>query len=220
MKRTLPLVLAGAGLLILAAAGLRAVFAPGPVRALGNCDATDGEMDASEQQMLDLVNQARAAGGFSPLVHSPTLGRAAAWKSGDPSAGGTGFSHTDSLGRDPFRRMADCGYARGGGENIAYGNTSPQGIFGMWMASPGHKAAILMPSFKAVGIGRRGVYWTMDFGYAVESGTPPPATVPTQPPPTATPTRTPTPSPAPLPTQTVVPQQYWRVALPMVGNGN
>lgn len=214
MRRLLPFALAAVGLLALAATGWQLT---GHASAAGPCDAADADLDASEQQMLQLVNGARAAQGLGALVPSATLNRAAAWKSGDPSAGSGGFSHTDSLGRNPFVRMADCGYVGGGGENIAVGTSDAATIFGMWMESPGHRQAILTPSFKAIGIGRRTVYWTMDFGYNIESGggtapqpatTVPPTSTPIAPSPTATATA--------IPTQT--PRPVFRLVLPMLGS--
>jgi uncharacterized protein YkwD len=158
--------------------------------ALSNCDTTEAGITAAEQQMLTLINGARASAGVPALKLSPNLNRAAAWKSADPSATGSGgfpFSHTDSLGRGPYTRAPDCGYAAGAAENIAYGSTDPLTIFNMWMASSGHRANILMASYVVIGIGQHGTAWTTDFGYIDDSGAtaPPPATA-TQPAATAT----------------------------------
>lgn len=160
--------------------------------ALTNCDTTEAGITAAEQQMLTLINGARASAGVQALKLSPNLNRAAAWKSADPSATGSGgfpFSHTDSLGRSPYTRAPDCGYATGAAENIAYGSTDALTIFNMWMASSGHRANILMASYVVIGIGQHGTAWTTDFGYIDDSGAsasaPPPATA-TQPASTAT----------------------------------
>src|SRR5512138_2556873 len=121
-----------------------------PARALTNCDTSEDAVNAAEQQMLDLINQARSQTGLGALKFSPALNRAAAWKSADgPSNGlGGGFSHTDSLGRTHLVRFRDCGYPYGGGENVAYGSTTDQTIFDIWMASPGHRANILLPGYR------------------------------------------------------------------------
>ena len=192
--------LGAAGLLL--GAGTRAV-------AIANCDTNTAALDSTEQQMLDLMNAARLADGKGPLVPAAALNRAAAWKSEDGPK--TGLSHTDSRDRDPFVRMADCGYTSGGlGENVGVGSsgTSATAMFNAFMASEDHRAAILEPRGKAVGVGRAGGHWTLNFGTIVDSGAPTPDT----PAATATPTRTATPTPAPAP-------KLYRVQIPMVGAG-
>jgi uncharacterized protein YkwD len=83
------------------------------------------------------------------------------------------FSHTDSLGRDPFMRMAAFGYnyPHTAGENIAAGMDSAQAAFTAWKNSPGHNANMLGSGYTVIGIGRAynssstyGWYWTTDFG--------------------------------------------------------
>ena len=160
------------------------------VSALTNCTTSEDGMNAAEEQMLVLINGARASAGLTSLKLSPNLNRAAAWKSADNGSNGlgAGFSHTDSLGRTPVQRAQDCGYATGAAENIAYGSTGAETIFGMWMGSAGHKQNILYPTYKVIGIGQHGSAWTTDFGSVDDSGatSPPPAT--------ATPTKTATPT--------------------------
>ncbi|MEP7215228.1 MAG: CAP domain-containing protein [Anaerolineaceae bacterium] len=189
--------------------------------ALTNCTTSEDGINAAEQQMLTLINGARAAAGLNTLKLSPNLNRASAWKSADSGSNGlgTGFSHTDSLGRAPTARAQDCGYASQAAENIAYGSTSPDVIFGMWMGSSGHKANILTASYKVIGIGQHGSAWTTDFGFLDDSGSVTPATnTPTSAPPatstgaaaaptstaipasTSTPTRTPAAPATPAPT--------------------
>ena len=231
MSRLLPAALGGAGLLAILLAALQALPAH-PARALVNCDVPSGiEMDSVEQQVLTLVNQARGQQNppLPPLAANTALNRAAAWMARDMTTR-TALSHTDSTGRDPFQRMKDCGYGRTGGENIGAGSASgglnsANTIFNAWMASPGHRQAILYPTFTEVGIAyadaNGGRYWAMDFGYgSTTSGgggggtsgvvtSTPTATPSTAP--SATPTRTPTPAPTAIPTP-----QTWRLVLPMV----
>lgn len=197
-------------------------------KALTNCDTTEAGITAAEQQMLTLINGARAASGLQALKLSPNLNRAAAWKSADRSAYATSindplFSHTDSLGRDPIsyspkNRPIDCGYAAGAAENIAFGSTNPQTIFNEWMASPGHRRNIngtrlngtidpfyynYSKNYKVIGIGQHGTAWTTDFGNADDSGaTAPPSAAPTQPTQRATSTPLATPSATATPTAT------------------
>lgn len=54
-----------------------------------------------------------------------------------------------------------------GGENIAYGQRSPQEVVTAWMNSPGHRANILSNKFNKLGVGVHEVngtiYWTQLF---------------------------------------------------------
>ncbi|MEP6872041.1 MAG: CAP domain-containing protein [Anaerolineaceae bacterium] len=179
--------------------------------ALTNCTTAEDGINAAEQQMLTLINGARAAAGLGDLKFSPNLNRAAAWKSADSGSNGlgSGFSHTDSLGRGPTARAQDCGYASQAAENISYGSTSAQAAFDLWMGSTLHRANILMASYKVIGIGQHASAWTTDFGYLDDSGatamaTNTPTTTPVAPATsagsTATPTRTPSATPSPVPT--------------------
>lgn len=166
------------------------------VSALTNCTTSEDGMNAAEEQMLVLINGARASAGLTSLKLSPNLNRAAAWKSADNGSNGlgAGFSHTDSLGRTPVQRAQDCGYATGAAENIAYGSTGAETIFGMWMGSAGHKQNILYPTYKVIGIGQHGSAWTTDFGFVDDSGAAPATAKPT-----STATRVPTATPSPTP---------------------
>jgi uncharacterized protein YkwD len=199
-----------AGLLLMALALSAAAswisLAPRAARAVTDCETASNGLDSQELEMLSLVNAARAQAGAAPLAVSPNLNRAAAWKSEDPSATGSNgvpFDHTDSLGRSPFERAVDCGYPTGAAENIAYGYPSAQATLTAWMGSPGHRANILNASYVAIGVGRSGSAWTLNFGFVDDSGSPPPqpAATNTPTPTTAAPTNTPVPTNTPIPAQ-------------------
>lgn len=170
----------------LCAGGLLAGAGPRAARALTNCETATAVLSPAETQMLTLINEARALDGKGSLAPSAALNRAAAWKSEDGPK--TGLSHTDLLGRSPFKRMPDCGYTNSGlAENVGAGIASTTAMFNAFMASPGHRAAILMAGAKAAGIGYAGGHWTIDFGTIVDSGVggsappaPPPAPKPPQ----------------------------------------
>lgn len=190
------LVLAAAGPLLLAGAVLG--WGPGggstPALALTNCSTSTQALDAAEQELLRLINEFRAQNGVAPLKPSPNLSRAAAWMSEDMAAKGY-FDHTDSLGRSPFQRVRDCGYASSGaGENLAIASSAQQ-AFNLFVNSPyGHRENMLRTMWVVAGIGRAGPYWSVVFGNVDDSG----QAWDTQPPPqpTATPTPTPTAPPA------------------------
>ncbi|PPK68902.1 CAP domain-containing protein [Actinokineospora auranticolor] len=123
-----------------------------------------------EQQVLDIVNARRAEAGCGPLRWNDKLATAARKHSQDMAVRGY-FDHTSPDGRTPWDRMRAEGYTKGGGENIAAGQATPDAVMTGWMNSSGHRANILNCSFGELGVGvyRGGsyrIYWTQAFGYA------------------------------------------------------
>jgi len=179
-------------------------------------------LSADEQAFANLINSYRQANGLGTLSIDSSIQDAARWMSQDMGAKNY-FSHTDSLGRDPFQRMADFGYNYNTwkGENLAAGYSTAQAAFDAWKASAGHNANMLNPNYKVMGIAMvytagssYGWYWTNDFGGFVPNPSPPPQQTPTVTPsrtttPTATGTRTATPTATPprtpTPTRTATP---------------
>lgn len=179
-------------------------------------------LDAEEQAFLTLINDYRQANGLGPLSFNTELNNASEWMSNDMAANnywpdaaycaqfGLG-AHCDSLGRDPFQRMADFGYNYNTwkGENLAAGVDTAQGALALWKNSPGHNANMLNGNFNVIGIARVygegaafGWYWTTDFG---GQGSPPPPPEPAETPPAPTPEPPPPPTPEPTPEPTPVP---------------
>ncbi len=79
-----------------------------------------------------------------------------------------GYGHT-ACGRAFDYWLRSGGYAgRCDAENIAEGQKSPREVFGSWMNSPGHRANILNPSYRDVGVaalaGAGGELWVMELG--------------------------------------------------------
>ena len=152
-------------------------------------------LDAEEAALCTMINNYRATNGLGALMVSPTLTNAAEWYSNDMASKNYWYSnHTDSLGRDPFKRMADFGYTFNTykGENIAAGYAAAADTFNQWKNSPGHNANMLNANYKAIGIGKGSNtastyrhYWTNDFGGVVDSGSVPcPGSTTPPPPPT------------------------------------
>ena len=122
--------------------------------------------------LLDLVNQARASArtcgstayaAAAPLRLDASLPRAAQLHSMDMEAHGT-MSHTGSDGSTLADRVDAQGYAWSRiGEDIAAGFGSASSVMKAWLASPGHCANIMNPSFRDLGTGVQGTYWTLDF---------------------------------------------------------
>ncbi|MGZ3700000.1 MAG: CAP domain-containing protein, partial [Bdellovibrionota bacterium] len=93
-------------------------------------------LDAEESAFVGLINDYRAQNGAPALQVSAGLTASSHWLSTDMAAKNY-FSHTDSLGRDPFTRMDDFNYPSTGyrGENIAAGNATAQATFDQWKSS-------------------------------------------------------------------------------------
>jgi uncharacterized protein YkwD len=105
-----------------------------------------------ESQMLDLVNEERAANGLPPLAPDPELTEVARRHSADMFARGY-FAHDTPEGRSPFDRMREANVRfLIAGENLALAPTLSIAHRGL-MNSPGHRANILRPQFGRVGIG-------------------------------------------------------------------
>jgi hypothetical protein len=138
-------------------------------------------LDSEEQAFVTLINNYRQQNGLQPLKISDKLESAAEWMSADMAMKNY-FSHTDSLGRDPFQRMTAYGYTYNTykGENIAAGNNTASATFTQWKNSSGHNANMLNTNYKVMGIARAtaagstyGWYWTNDFGGYDDGGAPP-----------------------------------------------
>ena len=120
-----------------------------------------------EANMLELINQERAANGLAPLEADPDLTEVARKHSADMFARGY-FSHYTPENKNPFDRMREDGVSfRTAGENLALAPTLPIAHNGL-MNSPGHRANILNPQFGRVGIGildggRRGLMISQEF---------------------------------------------------------
>ncbi|MFH8984609.1 CAP domain-containing protein [Streptomyces varsoviensis] len=123
---------------------------------------------AARGQVLALVNQERAKAGRAPVTASGPLDALAGAFSQDMARRGF-FAHTDPDGKSPWDRAAKRGVKNLGGENIARGQADAKAVMDTWMHSPGHKANILNPDYKKLGIGVHfgpgGPYWTQDFGF-------------------------------------------------------
>ena len=120
-----------------------------------------------EQEMLNLVNRERVARGLPPLELSERLRRVARLHSIDMFQKGY-FAHDTPGGITSFQRMRR-GRVRfyAAGENLALAPTVRIAHSGL-MKSPGHRANILNPAFRRVGIGAarggpHGIMFTQDF---------------------------------------------------------
>ena len=117
-------------------------------------------------RITELVNAHRAAAGLSPVEYSAEISEAAQTRAFEIEKS---FSHTRPDGRYFSTALKDHGISyRYAGENIAWGQKSPEEVVTAWMNSAGHRANILNKSFTKLGVGyqqnERGVnYFTQLF---------------------------------------------------------
>lgn len=134
-------------------------------------DAGDDGEPGVEQEILQLVNAARADAGCDPLRLDDQLTAAADGHSEDMAARNY-FDHESPDGVGPGQRITDTGYRpRTWGENIAVGYRSAESVMNGWMGSDGHRRNILNCSFEDLGVGyatnqasNNRPYWTQVFG--------------------------------------------------------
>ena len=105
---------------------------------------------------LCLINAQRARHREPPLTENLRLDRAAAGHSQD-MAKRKYFEHVDPDGVHPDARIVQQGYPPIlVGENLAWAEldkSTPAHIVSLWMQSPGHRANILEPRYRDIGIG-------------------------------------------------------------------
>lgn len=126
---------------------------------------TDSAVRAFEQEVVRLVNEIRVQNGRKSLMENWELSRVARYKSRD-MAQNRYFSHTSPTYGSPFQMIRDFGLSfRTAGENIAYGQATPQAVVNAWMNSSGHRANILNDAYTQIGVGYEpnGRYWTQMF---------------------------------------------------------
>ena len=112
-------------------------------------------------EVLELVNKERAANGLNALTMTKSLTDGAMIRAAETTVS---FSHTRPNGERCFTAFE---WTSAAGENIAYGQTSPEQVMNGWMNSSGHRANILNSSFTTIGIGcfeyNGRLYWSQAF---------------------------------------------------------
>jgi uncharacterized protein YkwD len=145
------------------------------VRAQGGYDPTvqSQMLLYNEARTVYLGNLARRDNDIPPLRWNRQLTHAARWYSWDSTENRPpGFcGHQDTQGHWPDYRAYAFGYLGGAGaENAFCGYLTPEDAIQGWMNSPGHRANLLDPNSREIGLG---YYWrdsdgrgyvTQDFG--------------------------------------------------------
>jgi len=112
-----------------------------------------------EGTVLCLINERRAAAGLRSVAPNNKL-RAAGLRHSTEMVRAGYFGHTSLSGISFVDRILDTGYTRRVrnwviGENLVWGSgelSSPAALVRSWMNSPPHRANLLKPRFREVGI--------------------------------------------------------------------
>ena len=110
----------------------------------------DEEMSFTEQ-VVQLVNEEREKVGLNPVTIDDGVTAAANVRAKETK---TSFSHTRPDGTSCFTALKEQNVNyRGAGENIAWGQKTPEAVMEAWMNSSGHRANILNEKFTKIGVG-------------------------------------------------------------------
>jgi uncharacterized protein YkwD len=110
--------------------------------------AQAGGLTGSEASVLHAMNAVRTSHGFAPLHVDRRLEKAARSHSAD-------MLRRQYFAHGAFASRVLSYGARGPvlGENLAWGPDSAAWVVSRWLASPEHRANLLRPGFRRVGIG-------------------------------------------------------------------
>ena len=128
----------------------------------------NGSVSAYAAKVVELVNAERAKAGLQPVKANSRMMGAAEVRAKEIERS---FSHTRPDGSGFSTVLTQNGVSfRGSGENIAYGQPTPEAVMETWMNSAGHRGNILNGQFTDIGVGYyengSGVgYWVQVFTY-------------------------------------------------------
>ena len=119
--------------------------------------AGSARQDRVERAVLKQINVIRAQHGLHKLRRHRGLARAADVKALEVATTKV-LSHASPDGTSMDQRVRQYVRASAVGETLGYvpaKSDQAKRIVDGWMASPGHRAALLSPGFRRVGVGRR-----------------------------------------------------------------
>lgn len=106
----------------------------------------------SQGELVNLVNQQRAANGLSALSENAALDDAARRKAADMLAKNYWAHFAPDGSTSPWTFIKDAGYSYTyAGENLAKGFTDPTSVVNAWMNSPTHRDNLLSSKYNDVG---------------------------------------------------------------------
>ncbi len=106
-----------------------------------------------ESVIVSLTNEKRDAHTLAAVKNDPKLTLAAQAKANDMAARGY-FAHVDPEGKQAWDWMEEAGYDYAyAGENLAAQFYDSNDVVNAWMNSPTHRANVLRPTYRDIGIG-------------------------------------------------------------------
>lgn len=109
------------------------------------------EQTSYAKQVLSLVNVEREKNGLAPLAWNEQVAQSAMVRANEIQ---TSFSHTRPNGSDFSTALKENGVNyRSAGENIAWGQKTPEEVVTAWLNSEGHRANIMNKNFTNLGVG-------------------------------------------------------------------
>jgi len=134
---------------------------------LNNVSASS-DFKAFQKKVIEIVNSERSKAGLNTLAENAETDKIATLKSQD-MVNSNYFSHTSPTYGSPFEMLSHFNISyTAAGENIAYGQSTPDEVMTAWMNSPGHRANILNTNFSQIGVGialkaNGQLVWTQEF---------------------------------------------------------
>lgn len=105
-----------------------------------------------KSSVIEMTNMERGASAVSSLYENPKLDTAAYLKAKDMMEKDY-FSHESPEGVSPWHWFKEAGYDyKFAGENLAIGFLDSEEVVQAWMDSPSHRANLLNPNYKEIGI--------------------------------------------------------------------
>ena len=127
-------------------------------------DKLKADSSSYASEVVRLVNIERGKYGLSPLTARNDLTEYAQLRSKEIVSN---FEHVRPDGSNPLQYVMGLGGIHYSGENIAYGQRTPEEVVKAWMNSEGHRKNILSSNFTSIGVGcyqNNGTfYWTQIF---------------------------------------------------------
>ena len=165
-KLSFPVVIASAAVLLGGCPGMSG--SGGSSLITGGSGSSGGSATTSDaDRILELVNSERGRRGLTALTQNALLDTAADGHAADMAANSF-FSHSGSDGSSVSGQATAAGYVWTSiGENIGQADVTPEAMMNLWMNSDGHRANILNPDYRELGVGisASGVtLWVQVFG--------------------------------------------------------
>jgi hypothetical protein len=108
--------------------------------------------EITSQKVFELTNQERQKNNLEALHYNSTLSESAKKKAEDMFKNDY-WAHTSPQGKTPWDFLNEVGYQYTvAGENLAKDFSNNDSVIKAWMKSPSHKANILHPKYKEIGI--------------------------------------------------------------------